>query len=172
MRTAALLALLMLWTAARAFEHYRAEDAPSDTPCEGIWQMAGDGAVFVVTADRVHTGILQMEVLLSPDFTVAPHTSFGTLRPGAKPGCYTAELRLRKGFMMRKLRPGHTTRAAVTFTGGTAAFEPFKAEWSVDLLRLLPYLWRSPLRRNETNNADRMAAQRIAPEPVGAITIL
>lgn len=172
LRAALLTGVLLLSTAAGAFEHVRAEDAPAASPCAGVWQMAGDGALFIITDDAAHPGTLRLEMLMAPDFSIAPHTVFGTMHPAATPGSFDAALRLRKGFFKRHLRPDAVTKAKVSITGGMAAIEPYKSGWTVDLLRIIPYLWRASVRKNEPNASGLLGAQRIAPEPVGGITIL
>lgn len=115
-------------------------------PIEGIWKMVeADGAVFAI--ERVGQTLelapakLQMIMLRSPWRSIRPGTIIGHIVPTTKRGVYQA--RLYSDFAQKtglSVPRGFTLE--LSDNDAMLSFKPFKAPVKINLLKLLPYLFR------------------------------
>ena len=137
-------------------------------PVEGIWQMAADGAVFAVeretpSATETMPRELRLTIIRSPHRRVRPGSVMGTARPTVKPGVYEATLNTRIADLGGLELP---RRFLLTLNAdGTAlTMEPYKSSVKVNLLRLVPYLYRV-VRVQDSRPRGLDGAVRIYPVP-------
>lgn len=137
-------------------------------PAEGVWQMTADGAIFAV--ERVHASAtetmpreLRITVIRSPQRRVRPGSVMGTARPTVKPGVYEARLNTRIADIGGLELP---RRFLLTLNqeGTTMTLEPYKSPLKVNLLRLIPYLYRT-VRLQNSRPQGLDGAVRIYPAP-------
>ncbi len=144
-------------------------------PVEGVWQMTSDGAAIAIErsddyAARRNDGLVAYRIVLiqSPDRSVVPGTVIGYAQPSAKAGVYNARfytairagrLAEPRGFMM-KVEPesgGNGDPVSLVLTRDNP-------KYSVDLWRMLPYMYRRVVRRNEQRESVD-GCVRVYPEP-------
>lgn len=137
-------------------------------PVEGVWQMAGDGAVFAIeretpSATETMPRQLRLTVIRSSHRRVRPGAVMGTARPTVKPGVYEATLNTRIAELGGLELP---RRFLLTLNAdGTAlTMEPYRSSVKVNLLRLIPYLYRV-VRVQESRPRGLDGAVRIYPSP-------
>ena len=70
----------------------RMVDGGSGDPLEGVWRIAGGGAVFAVVPKEGDAGRFSLVIVDSPDMSVLPMTVFGEAVPTAVPGKYDASV--------------------------------------------------------------------------------
>ncbi len=135
-------------------------------PVEGVWQMAGDGATFVVeretpSATETMPRQLRLTIIRSPHRRVRPGSVMGTARPTVKPGVYEASLNTRIAELGGLELP---RRFLLTLNAdGTAmTMEPYKSPVKVNLFRLIPYLYRV-VRMQESRPRGLDGAVRVYP---------
>lgn len=144
-------------------------------PIEGIWQMTADGALIAIErADdgqrRRTDGFVQYRIVLiqSPNRAAMPGSVIGYVQPTARRNIYNARIytafragRIMEphGFMMMLQNNGEGYSDP---TGLVLARDD--ARFSVDLWRMLPYLYRKVVRRNPKREAVD-GCVRIYPEP-------
>ena len=135
-------------------------------PAEGVWEMAGDGAVFAVerTAESATETLpreLRLVIIRSPHRRVRPGSVMGTARPTVKPGVYEARLNTRIADLGGLSLP-HKFLLTVGDENSTLTIEPFKSPLKVNLLRLIPYLYRA-VRLQESRPRGLDGAIRVYP---------
>lgn len=127
----------------------------------GIWQVGADGAIFAVEAVPGKTGCYTLTLLDGADATIPAGTLFGTMEGTGAPRKYDASLRHSlKGAGMARTRNFIIELGA---DGATLAFRHYSKGWVVNPLRLVPYLGRVGLRRNDSRPTDVDMAVRLAP---------
>lgn len=137
-------------------------------PAEGVWQMAADGAVFAIeretpSATETMPRQLRLTIIRSPHRRVRPGSVMGTARPTVKPGVYEATLNTRIAELGGLELP---RRFLLTLNAdGTAlTIEPYRSPVKVNLLRLIPYLYRV-VRVQDSRPRGLDGAVRIYPAP-------
>lgn len=137
-------------------------------PIEGVWQMAADGAVFAIeretlSATETMPRRLRLTIIRSPHRRVRSGSVMGTARPTVKPGVYEATINTRiagSGGLELPRRFLLTLNA----DGTALTMEPYKSPIKVNLLRLLPYLYRI-VRVQDSRPHGLDGAVRIYPLP-------
>lgn len=174
--TAALALCVAVLSPARVHEVPLDTVGPYATPYEGVWRMTPGGAVFALDAVPGRAGTYDMRMIFSPDLTIAPDTYFGTMTATADPAVYDASLLLdpsgTKGAKSMRRRRSFTVE--FNTDANRMVFKPYSDKWTVNFNRILPYLFRFSVRRENTRPKGLDGAVRIAPDtdsPVG-ITIL
>lgn len=142
-------------------------------PAEGIWQMAADGATFaIVREDAVSEPLprhLKLIMIESPNRRVRPGTVIGHAIPTVKPGVYEARLYTR----IRELGGLELPRKFLLTLGkddATLTMQPYKSPVKVNLLRLLPYMYRSVVRLQQSRPDGLDGAVRIYPHVPNPLT--
>lgn len=137
-------------------------------PAEGVWQMAADGAVFAIeretpSATETMPRQLRLTIIRSPHRRVRPGSVMGMAHPTVKPGVYEAILNTRIAELGGLELP---RRFLLTLNAdGTAlTLEPYKSSVKVNLLRLIPYLYRV-VRVQDSRPRGLDGAVRIYPTP-------
>ena len=128
--------------------------APLDASSpEGLWQMAGDGALFYISPVAGRSGRYSLILHESPDLSVP-----------AEAGVYDASLVLNPaGSGMRKTRNFIFTFAP---DGSTMTMQSYRRGHKVNMLRLLPYLFRVSVAEVDTRPENIDGAERISPPSV------
>lgn len=141
-------------------EVWRADAESTQGMC-GLWRVGADGAVFSV-AEADAEGCYRLTLVDSPDYTVAPGMEFGRLTHTGTRHVFDASLQTSLSGRQRKsLRLDYTVEYMPAEQ--TLVFRHYNKGWTVNVLRVLPYLFRiSATRRNERPEGID-AARRIGP---------
>lgn len=133
--------------------------APIDaTSPVGLWQMVGDGAIFYIEPERRDTYTLTLYE--SPDLALSKGDFFGTMTLTAS-GSYDASLILNpKGSGRRKTR--HFLFDIDTY-GSKLTMRSYRKGARVNVLRLLPYLFRLSISEVDTRPQNIDGAIRLSP---------
>ena len=138
-----------------------------------VWQMTAGGAIVRLQNSPDASGDLDVIILDSPDFALAPGTCVGKLKRTVRHNVYDLALadRVHKG----KKGAAGTLRSTFTaeFTPeGRMLLKPYKKSWSVNVFRLLPYLFRVSVHRTDTRPDNLDGAVRLSPSPYYPVTAL
>ena len=110
---------------------------------EGLWDFEGAGALIAIeraeTAPRGPFGY-RMVMVSSPDRLIRRGTVMGHIEPTPKPDTYNARIYTEASGSTLSMAKRFTLTLSDDGTGLT--FEQFKNPITVNLWRLLPYLWR------------------------------
>lgn len=136
---------------------------------EGVWRFAGESTVIVV--ERYDAGQSGMQDYVEGYRIILAESPNRALRPGTVIG-YLAELGERGKFESKiyTSAAGQTLLMPKKFNLELAdgndrlIFERRKSAFSVNLWRLLPYLWRNAVHPNQRRNPLR-GCVRVFPEP-------
>lgn len=135
-------------------------------PIEGLWQMGGDGALFVVERAEWSTAHapahLKLVMVRSPWRSIRPGTVFGHAVVTAKPGVYEARI-----YSENAQRSGLALPRKFTLTvdadGGILTFKPFKLPFRINIFRLLPYMYRRVITPQQSRPDGLDGAVRVFP---------
>lgn len=136
-------------------------DEGSGDPIEGVWRIAGDGAVFAVLPGDGGDDTFRLVIVDSPDMSVLPMTEFGTARRTAVAGRYDAcmSASLTSGAPVRRDR-----NLIISLSDdGRLIFEPYKKGLKLNLWRVLPYMFRFSVAAQDTRPSDIDGAVRLYP---------
>lgn len=136
-------------------------DEGSGDPIEGVWRIAGDGAVFAVLPGDGGDDTFRLVIVDSPDMSVLPMTEFGTARRTAVAGRYDAcmSASLTSGAAVRRDR-----NLIISLSDdGRLIFEPYKKGLKLNLWRVLPYMFRFSVAAQDTRPSDIDGAVRLYP---------
>lgn len=130
-------------------------------PIEGVWRIAGDGAVFAVLPADGGGDTFRLVIVDSPDMSVLPMTEFGTARRTAVAGRYDATV-------AASLPSGSAStreHKLVISLGddGRLVFEPYKQGLRLNLWRVLPYMFRYSVVAQDTRPRAIDGAVRLYP---------
>lgn len=135
-------------------------------PAEGIWEMADDGALFAI--ERVHSSAtetlpreLRLVIIRSPQRRVRPGSVMGTAHPTVKPGVYEARLNTRIADIGGLTMP-RKFLLTVNDDRTTLTLEPIKIPLKVNILRMIPYLYRA-VRTQDSRPKGLEGAVRVYP---------
>ena len=138
------------------------------SPVEGLWHMRPGGAIFTVDAVKGKGGEYAFELLYSPMLAIKPGTHMGTMNKAALEGVYEADFTLDP-----TRRKGRHKSFTVEMNPESSRFvlKPYTQGWSLNIYRLLPYLFRIGVKRTDTR-PDIDGAVRIAPQSFNDIIVL
>ena len=154
-------------------EWVRLDTVAASAAGEGIWRMAPAGAIFSIAPMPGRSGQMQLSMLYSDDLTIPSGTAFGTMTPTAKPGVYEASLMLNpSGHGSKHADRRQNFTIEMDAASGRLIFKPYKSRLSVNFHRLIPYLFRFSVRREDTRPDDIDGAYRLAPDANANIIIL
>ena len=133
---------------------------------EGLWQMPG-GTVLRIAATPGHYGCFEVIAVDVAAADMAPGTVIGTLRLGA-------DRHKADALLLTDMRTGRTrhrmTTYAITFSPDyrSMSFDRYRQGWTVDLVRMLPYLFRPGYERRDSRptGLDGAAKMPVLPSPV------
>ena len=130
-------------------------------PLEGVWRIAGDGAVFAVLPDGESDDIFRLVIVDSPDMSVLPMTEFGSARRTAVAGRYDARVSasLKSGAPVRR----DQNLIISLREDGRLVFEPYKKGLKFNLWRVLPYMFRFSVVSQDTRPSAIDGAVRLYP---------
>ena len=136
-------------------------------PAEGMWQMADDGALFVIErADAADPGLaparLRIIMIRSPWRSIRPGTVLGHAVPTPKPGVY--EARMYSSIAHRTgLNIPRKFLLSLNSESNLLTIEPFRSPLKLNLFRLLPYLYRRVLTVQDSRPRGLDGAVRVFP---------
>ncbi|MDE6268959.1 MAG: hypothetical protein K2M04_07760, partial [Muribaculaceae bacterium] len=143
-------------------------------PIEGIWQWAGQGAFIAIEAENPLPSSVssspasaryRLTLIESPDRTARPGTVIGYAYPTARAGYYTARLSPASG-LEKKFKGDHEyTLHLDSDAGAHLSFTRVKSGYRVSLRRLIPYLFRLSVYRQDNRPSDLDGCLRIYPRP-------
>lgn len=134
------------------------------SPIEGVWQMAAEGATFVIERVEASTHLapaeLRIIIVRSPKRSIRPGTVVGHAVTTARPGVYQA--RLYSSFAPRSglISPRSFT---LEVNDDMLVFKPIKAPVKVNLFRLLPYMYRRVFTLQDSHPEGIDGAMRLFP---------
>lgn len=136
-------------------------DSRGADPLAGIWRIGSDGATVAFLPEASAQSGFDIVILDSPDMSVIPGRKIGRAAATGKIGTYDATF--------QQLRsPGKKSVRCIITLGkdGRLSLDYYKQGYSVRLWRLLPYLFRFSVSRNDTRPASVDGAIRMYP-PTG-----
>lgn len=134
------------------------------SPIEGVWQMAAEGATFVIERAENSTDLapaqMRIVIIRSPRRSVRPGTVVGHVVTTAKPAVYEARL-----YTSFAPRTGLISAKAFSLEvkDDMLVFTPFKSPIKVNLLRLLPYMYRRAISTQTSRPEGLNGALRLYP---------
>ncbi|MDE6854337.1 MAG: hypothetical protein K2J38_04695 [Muribaculaceae bacterium] len=140
------------------------EAVQSGTP-EGMWRMGADGAVFSVVREPGRQGVYSLTLISSPDLSIPCGTPFGTMTATGKPFTYDASLSRSLSGKVRKLSRRSYRDFIVEYApeSGLLTFTAYHRGRTLNVVRLLPYLFRFSIKESDTRPRGIDAARRISP---------
>ncbi len=135
-------------------------------PAEGMWQMADGGALFVIERADDDPGLaparLRIVMIRSPWRSIRPGTVLGHAVPTPKPGVYEARM-----YSSMAQRTGLNLPRKFLLTlnseSNLLTIEPFRSPVKLNLLRLLPYLYRRIATLQDSRPRGLDGAVRVFP---------
>lgn len=145
-------------------------DDGSGDPLEGVWRIAGGGAVFAALPVEGVDDVFRLVIVDSPDMSVLPMTEFGTAACTAVAGRYDA----RVAASLKSGSPVRRSHNLVITIGddGRLIFQPYKKGLRLNLWRVLPYMFRFSLVEQNTRPGDIDGAVRIYPDGAASGTLV
>lgn len=134
---------------------------------EGIWQMADGGAIFRLRPKAGTPGVLEMLIIDAPDYTIPSGMVTGEFTPTAVAGRYDVSMLRTDGKGRLKTKAGlkRSFSADIDVQTGTMALTPYDKGLSVNLFRLIPYLFRVSVTSKDSRPAKLDGAVRLSPNP-------
>lgn len=136
---------------------------------EGLWRFTTDGAEIAIvrdqdseTASGQSARAYRILLIHSPNRALRPGTLMGLISPSAKRGAYEARIYTRN--TGSKLHSPRNFLLTLDNEESRLVFDMKKSAFSVNLWRLLPYMWRYSVHRN-TDSKHPVGCIRIFPEP-------
>lgn len=136
-------------------------DSRGADPLAGIWRIGGGGATVAFLPSGTSASDFDIVLLDSPDLSVIPGQTIGHAAATGRIGTYDASL--------ARTQPGNkkTVRCIITLgKDGRLSFDYYKQGYTVRLWRLIPYLFRFSVNRQDTRPSSVDGAVRIYP-PTG-----
>lgn len=137
-------------------------------PPEGLWRMGADGAVFAIGREPGRQGAYILTLISSPDLSIPSGTAFGTMTATGKPYTYDASLSKSLSGGGHKLSRKSHRAFVVEYApeSGLLTFTPYHRGRTLNVVRLLPYLFRFSIKESDTRPRGIDAAARISPPSV------
>lgn len=135
---------------------------------EGVWQFPSTGVKIAI---RISDGfapdntapVYDMILIESPNRAMRPGTVMGLISPMAKRGDY--EARIYTSSVGSTLTMPKKFTLTLADDDSSLTFRQHKSAFSVNLWRLLPYLWRYTIHPNHQDRRDNNGCVRIYPQP-------
>lgn len=136
---------------------------------EGIWQFTGQGFTVAIERDGAESGNYTSDsegyriyLIQAPNRALRPGTVIGHVSRSASEGVYDARIYTKSIGSRMSAPKGFTVK--LDAGDSRMVFEPKKSALSVNLWRLLPYMWRYSVRQNH-NSAPAEGCVRVFPVP-------
>lgn len=134
---------------------------------EGIWKLTTDGSEIAIIRQEASPsnstdGVYSVILLKSPNRALRPGTVVGLIAPTAKSNTY--EARFYTSSTGSKLYNSRKFHLKLDSEDARIEFDRKKSSFSVNLWRLLPYMWRYSVHKNE-QRSDTHGCIRIFPKP-------
>lgn len=135
---------------------------------EGLWRFPASGTEIAILGDRSagsHTEpeIYRILLVRSDNRSLRPGTLMGLITPAAKQGEYDA--RIYTSNVGSTLTNKKRFTLSLSDADATLRFRQHKGPLTVNLWRLLPYLWRYTITPTNERNKEADGCRRIFPEP-------
>ncbi|MBD5173309.1 MAG: hypothetical protein HDT08_01545 [Bacteroidales bacterium] len=136
---------------------------------EGIWQFPGSGATVAIERITDRSKLpgavtYNMVVVRSENRTIKPGTLMGVLAPTAKSNTYDAAIYTSAGRKARLTAPKHFT-LTLGEENSRLIFKRVKSKYSLNLWRILPYMFRYAVRQNNNTGEAPVGCIKIFPLP-------
>ncbi|MDE6264095.1 MAG: hypothetical protein K2M11_03010 [Paramuribaculum sp.] len=136
---------------------------------EGIWQFPNTGATVAIerVSDRAQlpgATAYDMVVVRSENRTIPPGTIMGKIAPSAKSDVFDAMIYSSAGRKARLTAAKHFT-LTLGEGGSRLVFKRVKSKYSFNFWRMLPYMFRYAVRRNDNTGEAPLGCIKIFPEP-------
>lgn len=136
---------------------------------EGVWQFPSTGVELAIIRENVSLSesesrpiVYRMIIVSSPDRAIRPGTVMGLITPAAKSGEYDANIYTKNIGSLLTIPKKFSL--ALADNDSSLEFKKNRSAFSVNLWRLLPYLWRYTIHPNRpTPESD--GCIRIFPDP-------
>ncbi len=128
-------------------------------PLAGIWRTGTEGAIIAFLPVRGETQWFDIVMLDSHDMSVIPGQTIGHAFATGVIGVYDATFN--KSSFNKKVRVIMTLEKDLRLT-----FKQYKKHLSLSLWRLLPYVFRNPVKKNDTRPTEIDGAVRLYPAAV------
>lgn len=129
---------------------------------EGVWQLTRSGAVIAVTAAPDGDNAYDVRLLEGNDPAVPAYTLIGRAVEGAEKGCYDITLKLHPRKPLSRTER-FIVRPVSDRSAGRMRLSAYRQGLKVDFRRLIPYLFRVGVRREDTRPADHDGMVRLYP---------
>lgn len=136
---------------------------------EGIWQFPSTGVELAIIRENATSAdikdnpiVYRMIIVSSPDRAIRPGTVMGLVTPAAKNGEYDANIYTKNIGSLLTIPKKFSL--ALSDNDTSLEFKKHRSAFSINLWRLLPYLWRYTVYPNRTNT-ESDGCIRIFPEP-------
>lgn len=124
--------------------------------------MTSAGAYIAIRANGINS--YEMTVIHTPDLSITPGTVMGSAHISGKMSMYDASI-FRDFTADGKGHRPQRLAITVDISTGMMRFDPYKQGWRVNLRRLIPYLFRFSVQREDTRPDGLEGAMRIYPTP-------
>ncbi len=136
---------------------------------EGIWQFPNTGATIAIerAGDRSKlpgATTYNMVVVRSENRTIPPGTIMGKIIPSAKSDVFDAMIYSSAARKARLTAAKHFT-LTLGESGSRLVFKRVKAKYSFNFWRMLPYMFRYAVRRNDNTGEAPLGCVKLFPEP-------
>lgn len=135
---------------------------------EGIWRFAESGATIAIEREEggdAHGAVAyRMTVIRSDNRSIRPGTLMGIITPSAKSDVFDANI-------YTSSRRNSSLDAPKRFTltlaeqGSRLVFARVKSKYSLNLWRMLPYMFRYAVRRNDRTGEAPYGCIKVFPAP-------
>lgn len=136
---------------------------------EGIWQFPSTGVELAIIRENATSTdindkpiVYRMIIVSSPDRAIRPGTIMGLITPAAKNGEYDANIYTKNIGSLLSIPKKFSL--ALSDNDTSLEFKKHRSAFSINLWRLLPYLWRYTVYPNRSNTKSD-GCIRIFPEP-------
>lgn len=136
---------------------------------EGIWQFPNTGATIAV--ERISDSSMlpgatayKMVVVRSENRNIRPGTLMGVLAPSARSEVYDAYIYNSVGRKSRLTAARHFT-LTLSEQESRLVFKRVKAKYTLNLWRMLPYMFRFAVRKNDNTGEAPLGCVKVFPTP-------
>lgn len=131
---------------------------------EGIWEFLADGSKIAIEREESEGLSYSIVVVKSSNRLLRPGTLIGKLRPSGKGDVYDAVLYSTDSDGGRLRNPKDYTMT-LTDDSSRLTVKRLKSRLTVNLWRLVPYLWRGSIRLRENRGESDDGCVKVFPTP-------
>ena len=132
---------------------------------EGIWSFPDREALIAIERTSPTASSYRIVILRTPDRSIRPGTIMGLISPSGRADTFDASLYTSSSNMGSLSSPKRVTLSRIDY-GSRIPFARVGSRYSIDLTRLLPYMFRRLIRVNRPGGKTAPAGcVRIFPAP-------